>query len=122
MPEPMRKRHIRNVELRFSGPVKHKRKAITVLESLGFTLKELSFEGGAIPWREAFPEYTDEQLPGRILAGARGKEGMSQVKLAELTKIPQRHISEMENGKRPIGKKNAKLFAEALNVDYRIFL
>lgn len=120
MPEPMRKRHIRNIELRFSGPVKHKKKAITVLESLGF--KELSFEGEAIPWREAFPEYTDEQLPGRILAGTRVKEGMSQVRLAELTNIPQRHISEMENGKRPIGKKIAKLFAEALNVDYRIFL
>lgn len=120
MPEPMKKRHIRNVELRFSGPVKHKKKAVNALKPLGFT--EVSFSGEAIPWREAFPEYADEQLPGRILAGARGKEGMSQVKLAELTKIPQRHISEMENGKRPIGKKNAKLFAEALNTDYRIFL
>ncbi|MDD5450907.1 MAG: helix-turn-helix transcriptional regulator [Desulfovibrionales bacterium] len=100
--------------------MKHKKKAIDALRSLGFA--EVFFSGEAIPWRAAFPEYTDEQLPGRILAGARVKEGMSQVRLAKLTGIPQRHISEMENGKRPIGKKNAKLFAEALKVDYRIFL
>jgi transcriptional regulator with XRE-family HTH domain len=47
---------------------------------------------------------------------------MSQVKLAELTGIPQRHISEMENGKRPIGKERAKVLAKALNCDYRIML
>jgi len=28
----------------------------------------------------------------------------------------------MEHGKRTIGKKNAKLFAELLNTDYRVFL
>lgn len=39
-----------------------------------------------------------------------------------MTGIPQRHISEMENGKRPVGKTNAKKLAEALNVDYRLFL
>jgi transcriptional regulator with XRE-family HTH domain len=42
--------------------------------------------------------------------------------LSGLTGIPQRHISEMENGKRPIGKKNAKKFAEVLKIDYRVFL
>jgi len=56
------------------------------------------------------------------LVGARGKEGLTQKQLSEKTGIPQRHISEMENGKRAIGKKNARLFAEALNIDYRIFL
>jgi hypothetical protein len=28
----------------------------------------------------------------------------------------------MENGKRTIGKKNAKVFAKVLSVDYRVFL
>ncbi|WP_305047307.1 helix-turn-helix transcriptional regulator [Geobacter sp. OR-1] len=42
--------------------------------------------------------------------------------MAELTSIPQRHISEMENGKRPIGKETAKKLAKALNTDYRVFL
>ncbi|MBU2431625.1 MAG: helix-turn-helix transcriptional regulator [Proteobacteria bacterium] len=56
------------------------------------------------------------------MAGGRHKEGITQVNLSELTGIPQRHISEMERGKRPIGKKNAKLFATVLKVDYRVFL
>jgi transcriptional regulator with XRE-family HTH domain len=42
--------------------------------------------------------------------------------LAEKTGIPQRHISEMENGKRTIGKERAKVLASALKTDYRVFL
>ena len=63
-----------------------------------------------------------EDSPGVFLAGARYREELSQRALAEKTGIPQRHISEMENGKRPVGKANAKKLAEALNVDYRVFL
>jgi transcriptional regulator with XRE-family HTH domain len=76
----------------------------------------------ALPWREAFPELTPESEPGRMLQGARYREGMTQVQLAALTGIPRRHISEMEHGKRPIGKENAKKLAKALRVDYRVFL
>ena len=47
---------------------------------------------------------------------------MTQHQLAERCGLPQRHISEMENGKRPIGKENAKRLAAALHVDYRVFL
>ena len=47
---------------------------------------------------------------------------MTQAQLSKMTGIPQRHISEMENGKRPIGKENAKKLAKALNCDYRRFL
>ncbi|MDR3632006.1 MAG: helix-turn-helix transcriptional regulator [Desulfocapsaceae bacterium] len=36
--------------------------------------------------------------------------------------IPQRHVSEMENGKRPIGKETAKRLSKALHTDYRVFL
>jgi plasmid maintenance system antidote protein VapI len=75
-----------------------------------------------VPWRELFPEYTDEELPGVCLAGSRLKEGMTQKRLSELTGIPQSHISEMENGKRPIGKKRAKILAKVLNVGYKVFL
>lgn len=73
-------------------------------------------------WRDAFPDIKDTDLPGISLAGARGKEGLTQVQLSKLTGIPQRHISEMENNKRAIGKKNAKLFSKALKIDYRVFL
>ena len=75
-----------------------------------------------IPWRDLFPEYEDEELPGVCLAGSRLKEGTTQKRLSELTGIPQSHISEMENGKRPIGKKRAKILAKALNVGYKVFL
>jgi transcriptional regulator with XRE-family HTH domain len=75
-----------------------------------------------IPWREAFSDLTDENMPGALLAGARYKEGMTQRRLSELTGIPLRHISEMENGRRPIGKENARKLGTALNVSYRVFL
>jgi transcriptional regulator with XRE-family HTH domain len=56
------------------------------------------------------------------LAAARHKKSLTQVTLSDITEIPRRHISEMENGKRPIGKKTAKKMAEVLDVDYRVFL
>jgi plasmid maintenance system antidote protein VapI len=47
---------------------------------------------------------------------------MAQTRLSELSGIPQRHISEMEQGKRTIGKENAKKLAKVLDTDYRMFL
>ena len=47
---------------------------------------------------------------------------MTQAALAEATGIPRRHISEMENGRRPIAKKNARLLAEAIKIDPRRLL
>ena len=111
-----KKRHIDDVTLSFIGPSEMKAKAVEFMQSIGFVDTE-----DAIPWRQAFPEFAGNEK-GVALVGARGKEGMTQKQLSEKTGIPQRHISEMENGKRAIGKKNAKLFAEALNIDYRIFL
>ena len=71
---------------------------------------------------EAFPAYAVNPL-GSALRGARAREGLTQRELAERTGIPQRHISEMESGKRPIGKERARKLAEALGVgDYRVFL
>ena len=118
MPVPTKRRltETENVELHFLGPPDKRRKAVAVLQSLGFV--DIS---DSIPWRECFP-YTDEQLPGIALAGARGKEGLTQRQLSEMTGIPQRHISEIENGKRPIGKEIAKKLGKALKISYRVFL
>lgn len=74
------------------------------------------------PWRDYFPEITNQAMPGVCLRAARTREGITQAKLAVLTGIPQRHISEMENGKRPIGRKSAQAIAKALNVDHRVFM
>ena len=105
------------VELCFQGPASKQKAAMKALKDLGF--KRLPTKN--IPWREALAEFSDNEF-GTALAGARYREGLTQRQLAEKTGIPQRHISEMENNKRPIGKNTAKLFATALNTDYRVFL
>ncbi|OQX06995.1 MAG: hypothetical protein BWK76_25480 [Desulfobulbaceae bacterium A2] len=70
---------------------------------------------------EAFPELATN--PGGVaLRGSRAKEGMTQQQLAEATGIPRRHLSEMEHGKRSVGKAMAKRFAEVFHCDYRLFL
>ncbi|HEX2769673.1 MAG TPA: helix-turn-helix transcriptional regulator [Geobacteraceae bacterium] len=53
---------------------------------------------------------------GVCIRGGRDKKGLTQKQLAEMTGIAQHHISEMENGKRPIGKETAKKLAKALNI------
>jgi transcriptional regulator with XRE-family HTH domain len=57
-----------------------------------------------------------------MLRAARTKEDLSQTQLGTLTGIPQRHISEMEHGKRAIGKERARKLAAALKVHYHVFL
>lgn len=88
------------------------------------TLKPLGFvdTSDSVPWREANPELSDEDLPGICLRRSRYKEGLTQKQLADMIGIPQRHISEMENGKRPIGREMAKRLGKALNIGYKVFL
>jgi ribosome-binding protein aMBF1 (putative translation factor) len=105
------------VELRFIGPIVNIARAIETLKPLGFV-----DTSDSSPWREAYPECSEAQLIGKALAGARYREGLTQMKLAELTGIPQRHISEMESGKRTIGKEMAKRLGNALNISYKVFL
>jgi hypothetical protein len=64
------------------------------------TLKPLGFvdASDAVPWRDAYSEYSETQLIGKTLAGVRYREGLMQAQLSERTGIPQRHISMMENG------------------------
>jgi ribosome-binding protein aMBF1 (putative translation factor) len=80
-------------------------------------------KGKSIHWREVFKkelkEYGEVAL---ALRGARHKEEMAQEELARALGIRQHHISEMEHGKRPIGKAMAKKLAKIFKVDYRLFL
>lgn len=117
MQEHTKKPPTETVELRLLGPIVNMARAIETLKPLGFMDASES-----VPWREAYPEYSEEQLIGKALAGARYREGLTQIQLSELTGIPQRHISEMENGKRPIGKEMAKRLGKALNISYKLFL
>ena len=66
--------------------------------------------------------FPDRDHAAVHLKGLRYREDPTQAQLAERTGIPQRHISKMENGKRGIGKDNARKPAAVLNADYRLFL
>jgi DNA-binding XRE family transcriptional regulator len=90
-----------------------------VLNSAGEQVREFNVEGEELfTLEKVFPDST----PGTLLKGARYKEDMTQERLAEAVGIPRRHISEMENDRRPIGKERARRLAEVLKVDYRVFL
>lgn len=68
----------------------------------------------------------DEALPERgaasRLKGLRVRENLTQKEFAQRLGIAQRHVSEMERGRRPIGARNARRIAEAFHVDARAFL
>jgi DNA-binding XRE family transcriptional regulator len=105
------------VEARFCGSREKILQLRAVAKDLG--LRDTS---ESVPLGEAFPGYTENPL-GMALRGARSREGVTQRQLSDVTGIPQRHISEMECGKRQIGRERAKKLAEALQVpDYRVFL
>ena len=69
-------------------------------------------------WLYPFPELG----PGDVLKGARDREGLTQTELAAKIGVKPHHISEMENGKRSIGKDMARRLAKALNTGYKVFL
>lgn len=82
------------------------------LISHGCTLEELVDPATVFPQRN----------PGTLLRGARNRENLTQQQLADMCGISRHHISEMESGKRTIGKQNARRLGEALGVDPRLFL
>lgn len=85
--------------------------------------KALKRKSDLIPWREAMKEHLEKYTePGIILRASRYKAEMTQNELAKALDISQHHISEMENGKRPIGKIMARRLGEVFKCNYRIFL
>jgi DNA-binding XRE family transcriptional regulator len=87
------------------------------------TVEPVAGDNDGITADEFFDKYfTGKSRWAVALCGYRTREGFTQRELTDKTGIPQRHISEMENGKRTIGKETARKLAAALNVDYRVFL
>lgn len=77
----------------------------------------------SVPWREAARKDLEKHSEGgQMLRGSRHKNDTTQKDLAEAIGVSPHHISEMENGKRPIGKEMAKRLASYFETDYRIFL
>ncbi len=64
-------------------------------------------------------EYTKA---GVLLRGLRLRENLSQIAFAKKINITQANLSNMENGRRPIGKTIAKRIEKAFGVNYRYFL
>lgn len=111
------------VEVRFRGSYA----SMVMLRRMAQKLKVNDVTEWGLEEKEFYtPEEVSPELAwnsgGIAIRGGRGKEGLTQKQLSELTGISQHHISEMEHGKRPIGKETARKLAAALNVDYRIFL
>src|SRR5688500_513662 len=73
----------RRCTLTVSGPEGQAEAARAVLSELGFHTVSRQPEPETLPWREAFPQWTDAALPGVALAGARYKEGLTQAALAQ---------------------------------------
>ena len=102
------------VEVRVRVPAA---KVIEVKEVLA-TYGAIAEEPESVPWEEVYPDFNGSVA----LRGARKREGLTQKELAALLGVSQTHISEMEHGKRPIGKDMAKRLAKVLKADYRVFL
>lgn len=76
-----------------------------------------------IPAESVLPELKNPTLRvAACLRGARHRENLTQQALAEKLGVLPHHLSEMEHGKRPIGKEMAKKLGDALRCDYRLFL
>lgn len=117
MQESTKKHHTDNDTITLKLKVRRKN-AARVEE---FARKIEAGEGSTYTVAEVFPDLIGK---GKTIAlrAYRTREDLTQRELAEKVGLPQRHISEMETGKRVIGKEMAKRFAEVLGVDYRALL
>ena len=126
MSVPMKARRISGVEIKIGSKnarlfVVPKVKA----ESLAHLLEEYETSRGeeTVSSEEVFKSLDDKySRPGAVLRGARLKEQLSQVDLANKLGISQADLSKMENGTRGIGKAMAKRLAKILKIGYRAFL
>ncbi len=111
------------VELTFKVPKNKLNQAVSRMHALGCEpiADWLEPTTNLVSWREAFPDINDTQRVGICLREMRTLADLTQQQLAGVTQIPAKHLSAMENGKRPISKEQAKTFAKVLNTDYRMF-
>ena len=76
-----------------------------------------------IPADEVFKEIDKKYgKVGATIRGMRLMEGLTQKELARKLGIHQVHISQMEHGKRTVGKNLARKLAKVFNTSYRLFL
>lgn len=83
--------------------------------------------GYEIPRYDEKESYSPEEVfgepsPGKSLRGYRHREALTQAQLAEKIGVSKQNISDMECGRRPIGKDMAQRIGEALNAPWKRFI
>lgn len=106
-------------ELSFRVPAAHAAAVQKIINDLLALLEQADEDDHPYTVNEVFPEGI---APDSVLRGARYREGLTQAQLAARMGVKVSHISEMERGKRSIGKEMAKRLAKALNTNYKVFL
>ena len=107
-----------DVTLKFGG----EKKRFTIPVTLGERL-EASVECELrLLEEEVVEEVSPEKTSSAALYRLRLHQKLTQKQLADRVGIRQHHLSEMENGKRVIGKEMAKKLANVLNANWRILV
>lgn len=76
-----------------------------------------------IPADEVFKDLDQKYgKVGATIRGFRSRDDMTQAELAKKLNIRQSHVSQMEHGKRAIGKKLAQKLAQLFGTHYQLFL
>lgn len=121
----MKERHIDEDEnittFQIRGPLLKKEEVVRLLDKIGYIIAE-EVRSESVPWREAFPDISEDESPAVCLRALRRREGLTQKELADKADIPQSHISMMEQGKMQIGVQRARKLGKALNAGYKLFL
>ena len=103
----------------FEVPADKARGLIKLIEEYERPQEEVETVPASVVFKDLEKKYT---LAGAALKGARLREGLTQMELAQKINVTQGDLSKMESGKRPIGKTIAKRLAKVLKFDYRVFL
>ena len=69
-----------------------------------------------------YKEISKSMTPAKALKIYRENTGLTMVELSEKCGIAQSHLSDMERGKRSIGKISAQKLGKALGCNYKRFL
>jgi len=110
-------------EISYHIPRSARQQLDTFLKDLEISKNEITPWEEAISWEILAKDRIEKyKKTGLVLRGARYRENISQVKLAELSGVHQNEISKIENGKRTVGEKVAKRLAKPLKINYLLLL
>lgn len=99
--------------------------ALRMLEGISLVAQKPKADNGpAVPWREALGDVLAKNggEVATMVRACREAKDMTQQALADAVGLHKSNISEIERGKRPVGKALARKLAAALDADYRMFL